>query len=96
MAKKKRGFRSLLLKLALAAVAVYLVAGFVGGQVQLAAKQRELAALSAQVAAQIQENRELARMMEEDNTDAYIERMAREKLGYVKPNERIFVDLTGE
>ncbi len=96
MAKKKRGFRSLLVKLALAAVAVYLLAGFVGGQIQLAAKQNELALLSQQVEAQTQENRELVRMMEEDDDTAYIERMAREKLGYAKPNERVFVDLTGE
>ncbi len=96
MAKKKQGFRGLLIKLALAAVAVYLAAGFVGGQIQLAAKQNELAALSQQVAAQTQENRELERMMEEDDGAAYVERMAREKLGYAKPNERVFVDLTGE
>ena len=94
--KSKKNFRGLMLKLVLAAIALYLVASFVGGQIQLSAKQRELNELTAKVEMQAQENRELERMMEEDDDAAYIERMAREKLGYAKPHERVFVDLTGE
>ena len=94
--KRKKGFSSLVLKLALGAMALYLVVSFVGGQMQLAAKQRELDELNAKVELQAQENKELERMMEEDDDAAYIERMAREKLGYARPHERVFVDLTGE
>lgn len=32
----------------------------------------------------------------EDNPDEYMERAAREKLGLVKPNERIFYDISQE
>lgn len=94
--KKKKSFRGLVLKLVLGGVALYLVASFVGGQMQLAAKQRELEELDAKVELQAQENKELDRMMQEDDDAAYIERMAREKLGYARPHERVFVDLTGE
>ena len=30
----------------------------------------------------------------EENPDEYIQRLAREKLGLVKPNERVFVDIS--
>lgn len=94
--KPKKSLRGMALKLALAGVALYLVASFVGGQMQLAAKQRELEELSAKVELQTQDNKELDRMMQEDDDAAYIERMAREKLGYARAHERVFVDLTGE
>lgn len=94
--KPKKGLRSLLLKLGAVCIAVYLVASFVGGQMKLAQKQRELQALETHLQNQVEENRELERLMESDDDAAYIERMAREKLGYARPHERIFVDLTGE
>ena len=94
--KGKNRLRGLLVKLALAGVAVYLVASFVGGQIQLSTKQRELAVLTTQVELQAEDNKELVRMMDADSDAAYIERMAREKLGYARPHERVFVDLTGE
>lgn len=94
--KPKKGVLSVLFKLAAAAVAVYLVVSFVAGQVTAAGKRHELAELTAKVEQQVETNQELTRLMEADNEDAYIERVAREKLGYARPNEKIFVDLTGE
>ena len=94
--KKKRSLMGVLLRLAVAVVAVYLLVTFISGQMRLAEKKRELEGLQAQVTLQAEKNQELLRMMEADNEDAYVERTAREKLGYARPSERVFVDLTGE
>ncbi|MBQ6707894.1 MAG: septum formation initiator family protein [Clostridia bacterium] len=41
------------------------------------------------------ENAELEAMLESGDKDAYIERVAREN-GYVKPNERVYVDISAD
>lgn len=94
--KGKKSFPAFLLKLAVAAAAVYLVTTFIGGQLKVAAKQRELEEIAARVEQQAEVNRELQRMMDTDDEWAYIERVAREKLGYVRPHERVYIDLTGQ
>lgn len=94
--KAKKSMRSLFFKAAAVFVVFYLLASFVGGQLKLAEKQRELDVLTVKVELQAEANKELLRMMQADDDAAYVERMAREKLGYAKPHERVFVDLTGE
>ena len=69
---------------------------FVGGQIEVSAKQHQLAEITTQVEQQTEKNKELQAMMDAENEDAYIERIAREKLGYAYPNERIFIDISGE
>ena len=62
--------------------------------VGLAAKQQELQSLKIQLAAQVTENAELSGTLDQGE-DAIIERYAREQ-GYAKPNERVFVDISGK
>ncbi len=38
------------------------------------------------------ENKELTHVMDIMDTDEYIEKVARQKLGFVKPDEQVFVD----
>ena len=40
------------------------------------------------------EQEQLKKELEKAKTDEYLEKMAREKLGLVKANERVFVDVT--
>ena len=63
-------------------------------QVSIAAKQQELQSLQNQLGAQLTENAELSGTLEQGE-DAIIERYAREQ-GYAKPNERVFVDISGK
>ncbi len=93
---KKNTVSSWMFKVAVASAAVYLVISFVGGQMQVAAKQKELQEITAQVNRQAEENRELQSLIESDDEAAYIERVARERLGYALPHERVFIDLAGE
>ena len=74
----------------------YLAAGLVFNQVDIAAKRQELAALQAQIEQQQQQNQELERVLGSGSDLEIIERVARDKLGYAKPNERVFVDVTGQ
>lgn len=84
-----------MLRLLVAAVSVYLLITFIGGQVEVSAKQKELQAVTGQVEVQAEKNAELNALMESGNQDAYIERVAREKMGYARPEERVFVDISG-
>ena len=82
-----------LLPLLLIASAALFV-GLVKNQVSIAAKQQELQSLKDQLAAQVTENAELSGTLDHGE-DASIERYAREQ-GYAKPNERVFVDISGK
>ena len=63
-------------------------------QITIGSKQQELAAVREQLSAQQAQNEELGRALA-DGKDAIIERSARAD-GYAKPNERIWVDLSGK
>ena len=73
-------------------VSAAMFVGLVRNQVSIAAKQQELQSLKNQLAAQVTENAELSL---DQGVDAIIERYAREQ-GYAKPNERVFVDISGK
>ena len=84
-----------LVQAGLVLVGGYLVAGLVFNQVQISSKRQELEAVQAQLESQ-QQNDELSRVLESGTDLEIIERVARDKLGYAKPNERVFVDVTGK
>ena len=72
-------------------VSAAMFVGLVRNQVSIAAKQQELQSLKNQ---QVTENAELSGTLDQGE-DAIIERYAREQ-GYAKPNERVFVDISGK
>ena len=84
------------LRAGLVPIGGYLVAGLVFNQVDIAAKQKELQDLENQLEQQRQQNDELERVLESGSDQEIIERVARDKLGYAKPNERVFIDVTGQ
>lgn len=84
------------LRAGLVLIGGYLVAGLVFNQVDIAAKQKELQDLENQLEQQRQQNDELERVLESGSDQEIIERVARDKLGYAKPSERVFIDVTGQ
>ena len=48
----------------------------------------------AKIAEAQTENQKLEYELKQAGTDEYLERVAREKLGLVKANERVFIDIT--
>ena len=91
MYKKRRGPLPVrLLPLAFTVLCGYLFMTLINCQVAISSKQQELASVQTQLT----ENAELSSTLEQGE-DAIIERYAREQ-GYAKPNERVFVDISGK
>ena len=94
MKKKKRV--SGLAKTATAVFAVYAAFTLVSLQLQIAEKKEEQALLQAQIEEQELRNAEIKALLESENSEDYVARIAREKLGYISPGERVFVDISSK
>lgn len=90
--KKRR--KSLILKLAVCAFAVYIAATLVYQTMQIRKGTVELNTIKTQLTDQQKENADTKRLLSESD-EQFMENVAREDLGYAKPNERIFVDASG-
>ncbi len=73
---------------------ISLLAAYISNQVTISSKSAELAALNEQIAQQQAENEEMRRILSGD-PDEITEWVARDSYGYAAPNERIFVDISG-
>ena len=95
--EKKRPRASLLLKIAIAAFSLYMVAALVNQQIQISAKTNQLNEIQRQLEEQDVKNEELERALSDEGSEngAYIERYAREELDFAKPGERVFVNVAG-
>ncbi len=92
--RKKKGVRHPLLRLLLVLAYISLLTAYITNQVTLSSKRAELETLQEQVAQQKEQNEELERILSGD-TDQVMEWVARDSYDYAAPNERIFVDVTG-
>lgn len=90
-ATKRR--KSVLLRLAVVAFAVYVVVSMVQLQLQLSNAQERLDKLNEQTAAQVEKNEVLQDQI--DNSDAYKEQQAR-KQGMARPGETILVEIPND
>lgn len=65
-------------------------------QFSLSDKKAQLDAINEQIVQAKEETEELVTLSETVNTDEYIEKVAREELGYAAPDEIIFIDATSK
>lgn len=63
---------------------------------QILAGKAEIARLQTQIEYEKERQQEISELKNKVNTDEYIEKIATEKLGLVKSNAKIFVDVSGE
>jgi len=89
--RKKRLLRSLLIAVAIAYGAFMLVEM----QINLTQKKQELDSIRGRVETQRLANAELERELTMGLDEEYIERYARDYLGYVAPDQRVFIDISG-
>lgn len=54
----------------------------------------EINDVKAQYAEQVKENEKLGKVVESGDKDEYVEEIARDKLGYVKPGERVYYNVS--
>ena len=71
-----------------------MLVAYMSNQVTISSKHAELDTLNEQIAQQKTENEEMQRILS-GNADQITEWVARDSYNYAAPNERIFVDVTG-
>jgi len=84
-----------LLCFVLAAICLYFVYNIIVIRVNLSREKQSLEIIEKQIFEQRILNEELERIVYSDGEFDYVERIAREKLGYAAIDERIFVDISG-
>ena len=94
--KGQKMHRSVLVRIAFLAFAVYAVVTLTGDQIELVSSMRKLSELHAEVDRKKMSNEELQRLYDTGTDKDFIERAARDKLGYVYSDEQVFVDIGGE
>lgn len=95
-AKKKasnKGFLLALVFTATAALAIYFVFTFISVTNENKQKKEELEQLQTKYEQQMQQNKELQDTIEENDEAEIAEKYAREN-GYVKTDERVYIDIT--
>lgn len=91
-AQKKKKTYSTILTVAFAALVCYFVIALIGLQSDIREQKEQIADINAQADAQSADNRELNNLLNDSDLDSYVERIAREELGYVFPDERVYYD----
>ncbi len=95
MKKHRKTRKSFMMRLCVFGFAGYLVVTLIQLQVEISQRQKELEEVKQQVEEQRIENKELERILMSDSDEKYIERIAREKLGFAYPDERVLIDVSG-
>ena len=90
MAKKH-----LFLKLIVLVLLVYFISTLVSAQVQINNKREELQKIEQECEEQLVENTELERQILLYQDEEYVQRAAREELGYGTADEKLYIDSSG-
>lgn len=93
MQKAKRS--NVLVTLVVAVVLVSICIALIDIYMQINEKQNQLDSLNRQINAQAQENLDSQKLLSEEDEEKFIEKYAREKLGFARPDERVFYSITG-
>ncbi|NLD87966.1 MAG: hypothetical protein GX633_06880 [Clostridiales bacterium] len=93
MKKKKTKF---LINVVIVLFTIYMLYNLVLIRGSIRDKQKELDALNSEVHSVTLKNQQLENSLKTDLTDEEIADIAREKLGFSLPGERIFIDITGK
>ena len=93
---KKRKRMPGVVKLALFCFALYATVSLVHLQLQISGKSVQLEELNAQIQSRTAINNELKGSLEKGASDENIAAIARDKLGYASPGERVFVDASSK
>ena len=95
MKNKNRKNKSVLLRVLILGVCVYMIATLSGLWNTLNRSRKELENLKAEYAEEQNDIEELRAMLEDGSQSQIIEKAARERLGYIYPDEQVFIDISG-
>ena len=92
--RRKNPFLRTIFRLIFLLLLLSMLAAYISNQVAISSKKAELQTLNEQIEQQETRNEELKRILSGDADDV-TEWVARDSYYYAAPNERIFVDVTG-
>lgn len=95
MKQKPKRKKSILVRLIVLGVSVYMVATLIGLGNRLARDREALKQYESQRDSIQLENEELKALLDSDSHSLIIEKAARERLGYVYSDEEIYIDISG-
>ncbi len=91
---KRKQTKSFILTLGIVLLVGYFVITIVGNVLSYKDRQGELEQKNAAYETQIEENDRLQEIVDSEDKSDYIEKVAREKLGFIMPGEKVFYDVT--
>lgn len=83
-------------KLVVLLVSVYCIFGIITTQVKINEQIRKLNLLKEKCNQKISDNEDYKNLIDQEADDEYIKRIVREKLGFVAPNDRVFMDISSK
>ena len=92
IARKKRNF---VFKLIACVFMLYTLVTLVQYRIAILDKEKQKDLLTNEITAQSDEKERLNSLLENINQESYMEKIAREKLGYVSSGEKVFVPING-
>ncbi len=95
MSSPKKQKKSVLLRVAVLAFAVYMIASLTGLWVELVSVNKELKAYEQELEEKTLKVSELSRLLENGTEAELIEKAARERLGFVYADEQVYIDISG-
>lgn len=95
MKKKKVRNKSIILRVLVVGICVYMIITLSGLLNELSTARAELNKYKAEYSLKQTEIEELKSLLSEDSRAKMIEKAARERLGYVFPDEQVFIDISG-
>ena len=95
MKRKTKKRRSIILKVLILGVCVYMIATLANLWTTLNSSKSQLALLKQQYEAEQNDIEELRKMLEDESNTQIIEKAARERLGYIYSDEQVFIDISG-
>lgn len=93
--KRKKKKRSIILKLMILAVCIYMLSTLYGLWSTLNENRAEYEKLKLQYSQETASIEELKTMLKDESNKQIIEKAARERLGYIYSDEQVFVDISG-
>jgi cell division protein FtsB len=93
-APKRKQKKSFILTLGLVLLVGYFVITIIGLQLSIKERQGVLEQKNAAYEQQLEQNDRLQSIVDSDDKSEYMEQIAREKLGFIMPGEKVFYDVT--
>ncbi|MDD4699488.1 MAG: septum formation initiator family protein [Oscillospiraceae bacterium] len=95
MSTKPQKRKSVLLRLILLLFSVYIIGSLGNLQIELINSRKELESLTAEQTEKSIKVNELVTLLDNGTEADFIEKAARERLGYVYADEQVYIDLSG-